>query len=164
MRTGGSPILGHPHLEQCRWPMSLFPLSVLLHIHWEVAGMNSFARLWKRNPSSTRAKAGWSQCVNDMEWRLCFSIYRFAICIYVYIYIHWCVSMTFNRHSSFQDFSICLDQAMASVATTTWDTRTALSSWATSPGRCHSCSTLHVSLRGLHVSLKKNQKEIQLGD
>ena len=89
--------------------------------------------------------------------------------------------MTFNRHSSFQDiskahrknirhasksavFSICLDQAMASVATTTWDTRTALSSWATSPGRCHSCSTLHVSLRGLHVSLKKNQKEIQLGD
>ena len=32
-----------------------------------------------------------------------------------------------------------LDQAMASVATTAWDTRTALSSWATSPGLGHSC-------------------------
>ena len=40
----------------------------------------------------------------------------------------------------------CLHQAMASVVTTAWDTRTALSSWAISPGLAASACVMCCSM------------------
>ena len=111
-------------MEQCRWPMFISAVSTcpypLRSCRYEF-----FRSPLEEKSKFDKGKGRVSMTLNELKYRLAM--------------ISHSPSQSISIRNAAKSVWTLLDQAMASVATTAWDTRTALSSWATSPGLGHSC-------------------------